>query len=114
MGLPSATFHLAEAEGRIRTRWALDIAKCLLVAFRPRTAAALAPAAPRSIHAKCLPPYHEPVLAMLGQGSAGGSASPACKISMEMPSGVRIKAIRPSRGGRLIVTPWAMKALQVS
>ena len=58
--------------------------------------------------------YHEPVLAMLVQGSAGGSPSPACKISMEMPSGVRMKAIRPSRGGRLIVTPWAMKALQVS
>jgi hypothetical protein len=33
---------------------------------------------------------------------------------MEMPSGARIKAMRPSRGGRLIVTPWAIKALQVS
>ncbi len=32
---------------------------------------------------------------------------------MEIPSGVRIKAMRPSRGGRLIVTPRAMKALQV-
>ena len=58
--------------------------------------------------------YHEPVLAMLVQGSAGGSAAPACSSSMEMPSGVRMKAMRPSRGGRLIVTPWAMKALQVS
>src|ERR1700680_3720260 len=58
--------------------------------------------------------YHEPVLAMLVQGSAGGSASPACSSSREMPSGVRMKAMRPSRGGRLIVTPWAMKALQVS
>ena len=58
--------------------------------------------------------YHEPVLAMLVQGSAGASASPACSSSMEMPSGVRIKAMRPSRGGRLIVTPRAIKALQVS
>src|SRR5205085_11815935 len=58
--------------------------------------------------------YQEPVLGMLVQGSAGGSASPACSSSMEMPSGVRIKAMRPSRGGRLIVTPWAIKALQVS
>ena len=59
-------------------------------------------------------PYHEPVLGMLVQGSEGGSAPPACSSSMEMPSGVRTKAIRPSRGGRLIVTPWAMNALQVS
>ena len=59
-------------------------------------------------------PYQEPVLGMLAQGSAGGSALPACSSSMEMPSGVRMKAMRPSRGGRLIVTPWAMKALQVS
>jgi hypothetical protein len=34
--------------------------------------------------------YHEPVLAMLVQGSAGGSASPACSSSMEMPSRLRI------------------------
>jgi len=66
------------------------------------------------IHARGFTLYHEPVLAMLVQGSAGGSASPACSSSMEMPSGVRMKAIRPSRGGRLIVTPRAMKALQVS
>src|SRR6185312_11164896 len=59
-------------------------------------------------------PYHEPVLAMLVQGSAGGSPSPSCNSSMEMPSGVRMKAMRPSRGGRLIVTPWSIKALHVS
>jgi hypothetical protein len=58
--------------------------------------------------------YQEPVLTMLVQGSAGGSALPACSSSMEMPSGVRMKAMRPSRGGRLMVTPRAMKALQVS
>src|SRR5207302_1035137 len=58
--------------------------------------------------------YQEPVLAMLFQGSAGGSASAACSSSMEMPSGERTKAMRPSRGGRLIVTPRAIKALQVA
>ena len=58
--------------------------------------------------------YQEPVLGMLVHGSAGGSALPACSSSMEMPSGVRTKAMRPSRGGRLIMTPRAMKALQVS
>ena len=58
--------------------------------------------------------YQESVLAMLLHGSAGGSAEPACSSSMEMPSGVRMNAMRPSRGGRLIVTPRAMKALQVS
>ena len=58
-----------------------------------------------TIHARGLTLYHEPLLAMLVQGSAGGSASPACSSSIEMPSGVRIKAMRPSRGGRLIVTP---------
>ena len=58
--------------------------------------------------------YQEPVLAMLVQGSAGGSALPACSNSIEMPSGVRMKAMRPSRGGRLIVTPLALKALHVS
>jgi hypothetical protein len=58
--------------------------------------------------------YQEPVLGMLAHGSEGGSAPPACSSSMEMPSGVRMKAMWPSRGGRLIVTPRAMKALQVS
>lgn len=44
--------------------------------------------------------YQEPVFGMLVQGSAGGNAVPACSSSMEMPSGVRTNAIRPSRGGR--------------
>jgi len=58
--------------------------------------------------------YQDPVFGMLVQGSAGGSAPPACSNSIEIPSGVRTKAMRPSRGGRLIVTPRAMNALQVS
>ena len=70
---------------------------------------------PPFYHVGVVPPlYQEPVLAMLVQGSAGGSASPACNSSIEMLSGVRTKAMRPSRGGRLIVTPRAIKALQVS
>jgi NhaB family Na+:H+ antiporter len=42
---------------------------------------------------------------MEAQGSRGGSAPPRCSSSIEMPSGERTKAMRPSRGGRLIVTP---------
>ena len=82
----------------------------------PLTSAMITCASERVIgsHARGVSLYHEPVLAMLVQGSAGGSASPACSSSREMPSGVRTKAIRPSRGGRLIVTPRAIKALQVS
>ena len=58
--------------------------------------------------------YQKPVLGMLVQGSAAGSVPPACSTSIEMPSGMRMKAMRPSRGGRLMVTPRAMKALWVS
>ena len=49
--------------------------------------------------------YQEPVFGIEAQGSLGGSASPRCKRSTEIPSGERTKAMRPSRGGRLIVTP---------
>ncbi len=49
--------------------------------------------------------YQVPVFGMLAQGSAGGLASPICKSSTEIPSGLFTKAMRPSRGGRLIVTP---------
>ncbi len=52
--------------------------------------------------------YHSPVLGIEAQGSAGASASPFCRSSMEMLSGERINAMRPSRGGRLIVTPAAI------
>jgi len=38
-------------------------------------------------------------------GSADAFPAPFCRSSMEMLSGVRMNAIRPSRGGRLIVTP---------
>ena len=58
--------------------------------------------------------YHFPVLAIEAQGSSRGSASPFCRISMEMLSGERTKAMRPSRGGRLIVTPPSCRRRQVS
>jgi pimeloyl-ACP methyl ester carboxylesterase len=50
-------------------------------------------------------PYQAPMFSMAVQGSAGTRAAPFCRSSMEMPSGERTKAMRPSRGGRLMVTP---------
>src|SRR5690606_15509373 len=62
-----------------------------------------------------LPRLHQtPVLGMEAQGSAGGNGSPLCNSSTEMPSGERTKAMRPSRGGRLIVTPPACSRAQAS
>jgi len=53
------------------------------------------------------PAHHVPVFSMLAQGSALGSGSPSCSNSIEMPSGDFTKAMRPSRGGRLMATPAA-------
>ena len=47
--------------------------------------------------------HQTPVFGIDIQGSAGGSASPFWNSSIEILSGVRMKAMRPSRGGRLIV-----------
>ena len=58
--------------------------------------------------------YQAPVFAMESQGSAGPSDSPFWRISIEMPSGERTKAIWPSRGGRLIVTPLSISFWQVA
>ena len=49
--------------------------------------------------------YQTPTFGMDFQGSAGASAAPFCSSSIEILSGERTKAIRPSRGGRLMVTP---------
>ena len=57
--------------------------------------------------------YQLPTLGMLTQGSAG-SRWPSCRSSIEMPSGVRTKAIWPSRGGRLMVTPASISRWQVA
>ena len=48
------------------------------------------------------PAYQAPVFGMLAQGSCGGSDPPFCRSSIEMPSGERMKAMWPSRGGRLM------------
>lgn len=58
--------------------------------------------------------YQTPVLGMEVQGSLGGNASPACSNSMLMLSGERMKAMRPSRGGRLIVTPAFRSRSQIA
>ena len=56
--------------------------------------------------------YQLPVFGMLAQGSATGSASPFCSSSIEIPSGVWMKAMRPSRGGRLMVMPCFCRLAQ--
>ena len=52
--------------------------------------------------------YQLPVFGIEAQGSAGGRRRPFCRSSTEMLSGERTKAMRPSRGGRLMVTPAAL------
>jgi len=58
--------------------------------------------------------YQEPVFSIDVQGSEGAFASPRCRISIEMLSGDFTKAMRPSRGGRLMVTPLSMSDRHVS
>ena len=53
--------------------------------------------------------YQLPVFTIDTQGSVGSSGSPCWSSSMDMPSGERTNAIRPSRGGRKIVVPDARK-----
>ncbi len=60
------------------------------------------------------PAYHRPTFCMAVQGAAGASAGPFCSNSIDTLSGERTKAMRPSRGGRLIVTPWSMRRLQAA
>ena len=49
--------------------------------------------------------YHSPLFSIDAHGSSGARASPFCRSSIEMLSGERTKAMCPSRGGRLMVTP---------
>ena len=59
--------------------------------------------------------HHQcPAFGIDAQGSATGRLPPFCSSSTEMPSGVRTNAIRPSRGGRLMVTPPSISRRQVS
>ena len=59
-------------------------------------------------------PHHTPTFGADAQGSAGAFDSPFWMSSIEIKSGVRMKAIWPSRGGRLIVTPAAFSLAQVA
>ena len=61
-----------------------------------------------------LRPYQCPIFSIDVQGSAGSSASPICKSSIEILSGERTNAMRPSRGGRLIVTPLSIRCWHIS
>ncbi len=58
--------------------------------------------------------YQAPTFGMLCHGSCGGSAAPFCSSSTEMLSGERTNAMRPSRGGRLIVTPCSISRRQAA
>jgi hypothetical protein len=86
---------------------ALHVGPLTLLALDRRIQSLSAAAGPASVH-------HAPTFGMLAHGSALGSASPACSSSMEMLSGERTKAMWPSRGGRLMVTPCATRRSQVA
>src|SRR4029077_10785016 len=60
------------------------------------------------------PPHHFPLFGIETHGSFGGNALPFCRSSIECLSGERTKAILPSRGGRLIVTPAFISLSQVA
>src|SRR5208337_518007 len=59
-------------------------------------------------------PHQTPEFGIDAQGSAGGSEPPFWMSSIEIASGVRMKAMWPSRGGRLIVTPASFSFAQVA
>ena len=58
--------------------------------------------------------YHFPVFCIEAHGSCLGLGLPFCNSSMEMLSGERMKAMWPSRGGRLMVTPYFISFSQVA
>ena len=58
--------------------------------------------------------YQWPVFGIDAHGSCGGFGSPFCNSSIECRSGERTKAMLPSRGGRLMVTPAFCSFSQVA
>src|SRR5262249_40073238 len=58
--------------------------------------------------------YHFPLFPIDFHGSCGGLGEPLCSSSIECLSGDRTKAMTPSRGGRLMVTPAFIRRSQVS
>ena len=57
--------------------------------------------------------YQVPSFGIEAHGSSTGSEPPSCSSSIEIPSGDRMNAMRPSRGGRLITTPCSCSDRQV-
>ena len=58
--------------------------------------------------------YQTPTFGIDFHGSAGACAGPFWRSSTEILSGERMKAIFPSRGGRLMTTPWSARCWQVA
>ena len=79
---------------------------------RRQTAGSQGPGTRRQVRHRDV--YQTPSLAMDAQGSRFGSGPPFCNNSIEMASGERMKAIWPSRGGLLIVTPAFINLSQVA
>ena len=66
------------------------------------------------VHEEGVGAHQWPVLGIEAHGSAGGFGSPFCSNSIECRSGERTKAMLPSRGGRLMVTPIFISFSQVA
>jgi hypothetical protein len=99
-------------ESRVKPSWALgrSAASATLppAGARMRCASASRPSGvPNAVRLR--PAYHFPVFGIDFHGSRGGSGSPFCNSSTDCLSGERTNAIMPSRGGRLMVTPAAIR-----
>ena len=104
----AAACERAHAQTRLLGLTANDTLLVLSAGTGPARAAWLA----ASVAGSCV--VGIPVFGIDVQGSAGAFASPFCRSSTETLSGERTKAIRPSRGGRRIVTPPACSASQIA
>ena len=58
--------------------------------------------------------YQWPVFSMDAQGCIGSRALPFCRSSMDTLSGDRTNAMCPSRGGRLMTTPFRSSMLHIA
>ena len=93
--------HSARRRGRPAGRAVQDLWRARKIRRRAKVAATEAEdRAPRRSS-----PHHTPLLGIEVHGSCGGRGPPFCRSSIEILSGERMKAMWPSRGGRLIVTP---------
>jgi pimeloyl-ACP methyl ester carboxylesterase len=98
---------------RADTAWILDMPGATHVSPLVRDRAYVVAAVDwlRSLSARAA--HQTPVLGIDAQGSAGGRAPSFWSSSTETPSGERTKAMWPSRGGRLMVTPLSIRRWQV-